>query len=191
MIFGSRKLRLRGPDKSVVTDGPMIPDHADAEQYGHQGLRKLPRVRLGKLALYYRDLGKDYYVPYNYIDRSFVRISECQPDDSPAYYYYRIILVHGEKEFANLIINEEDVADRILERLKEIRPEIDIGFKHRFQAHRKRKTQIHVNPGFSLYVGPVPRCSLPYNTFLPASGGEKFRYRFSFRMLSARDDRPR
>ena len=91
MIFGSRKLRLRGPDKSVVTDGPMIPDHAEAEQYGHQGLRKLPRIRLGKLALYYRDLGKDYYVPYDYIDRSFVRISECQPDDSPAYYYYRVI----------------------------------------------------------------------------------------------------
>ena len=118
MIFGSRKLRLRSPDKAVVTDGPMISDHAEAEQYGHQ-----------KLALYYRDLGKDYYVPYDYIDRSFVRISECQPDDSPAYYYYRVILMHGEKEFANLIINEEDVADRVLERLKEIRPAIEIGFK--------------------------------------------------------------
>ena len=46
MIFGSRKLRLRGPDQSVVTDGPMIPDHAEAEQYGHQGL---PRPRQGLL----------------------------------------------------------------------------------------------------------------------------------------------
>lgn len=128
MIFGSRKLRLRGPDKSVVTDGPMIPDHADAEQYGHQGLRKLPRIRLGKLALYYRDLGKDFYVPYDYIDRSFVRISECQPDDSPAYYYYRLILVHGEKEFANLIFNKEEEVDRIHARLKEIRPEIEYGY---------------------------------------------------------------
>ena len=129
MIFSSRKLRLHGPDRSVVTDGPMIADHAEAEQYGHQGLRKLPRIRIGQLALYYRDLGKDYYVPYDYIDRSFVRISECQPDDSPAYYYYRVILMHGEQEFANLIINEEDVADRVLERLKEIRPEIEIGFR--------------------------------------------------------------
>ena len=128
MIFGSRKLRLRGVDRGVVTDGPMIADHASAEQYGHQGLKKLPRIRLGKLALYYRDLGKDYYVPYDYIDRSFVRISECQPDDRPAYYSYRVILVHGEKEFANLIINEEAVADRVLERLKEIRPEIALGY---------------------------------------------------------------
>ena len=128
MMFGRGKLKLRGPDRTVVTEGPMISDHADAEQYGHQGLRKLPRVRLGKLALYYRDLGKDYYVPYDYIDRSFVRISECQPDDSPAYYYYRVILMHGDKEFANLIINEEPVADRVLERLHEIRPEIAIGY---------------------------------------------------------------
>ena len=126
MIFSCR-LKLHGPDKSTVTDGPMIQDHAEAEQHGHQGLRKLPRLRLGKHALYYLDLGKDYYVPYDYIDRAFIRISECQPDDSPAYYYYRVILVHDGKEFANLIINEEEAADRVLERLKEIRPEIQIG----------------------------------------------------------------
>ena len=127
MIF-SRRLKLHGPDKSTVTDGPMIQDHAEAEQHGHQGLRKLPRLRLGKHALYYRDLGKDYFVPYDYIDRAFIRISECQPDDSPAYYYYRVILVHGGQEFANLIFNEEADADRVLARLKEIRPEIQLGF---------------------------------------------------------------
>ncbi len=127
-MFGFGKMKLRGPDRSIVTEGPMFEDHASAEAYGHQGLRKLPRVRLGKLALYYRDLGKDYYVPYDYIDRAFNRISECQPDDSPAYYYYRLILVHGEKEFANLIFNKEEEVDAILARFQEIRPEIAIGY---------------------------------------------------------------
>ncbi len=127
-MFGFGKLKLRGVDRSMVQEGPMIKDHATAEQYGHQGVRKQPRIRLGKLALYYRDLGKDYFVPYDYIDRAFIRISECQPDDSPAYYYYRVILVHGDKEFANLIINEEAVADRVLERLAEIRPQISLGY---------------------------------------------------------------
>ena len=127
-MFGRGKLKLRGPDRQVVSDGPMLTDHDSAEQFGHQGLRKLPRVRMGSLALYYRDLGRDYYVPYDYIDRSFIRISECQPDDSPAYYYYRLILVHGDQEFANLIFNEEADADRVLARLKEIRPEIQLGF---------------------------------------------------------------
>ncbi len=127
-MFGFGKLKLRGVDRSMVQEGPMIQDHATAEQYGHQGVRKQPRIRLGQLALYYRDLGKDYFVPYDYIDRAFIRISECQPDDSPAYYYYRVILVHGDKEFANLIINDEPVADRVLERLAEIRPQISLGY---------------------------------------------------------------
>ena len=128
MIFGSRQLKLRGVDRVIVTNGPMIADYHSADQYGHQGLRKQPRIRLGKLALYYRDLGKDYYVPYEYIDRSFVRISECQPDDSPAYYYYRVILMHGDKEFANLIFNKEEDVDYLLEQLKLIHPDIKIGF---------------------------------------------------------------
>lgn len=127
-MIGLGKLKLRGVDRSIVTDGPMINDHHEAELFGCHGFRKVPRVRLGKLALYYRDLGKDYFVPYEYIERCFIRISECQPDDSPAYYYYRLILVHGEKEFANLIFNKETEAERVLERLKEIRPEILIGF---------------------------------------------------------------
>ena len=85
MIFGLGKLRLRGPDSSIVTEGPILEEYRNAEEIG--------RVRLGETYLFYRDLGKRYYVPYTYIDRSFTRISECQPDDSPAYYYYRLILV--------------------------------------------------------------------------------------------------
>ena len=67
-------------------------------------------------------------MPYDYIDRAFCRISECQPDDSPAYYSYRLILVHGEKEFANLIFNEEADVDKLLELIKEINPATAIGY---------------------------------------------------------------
>ena len=119
-MFGLGRLRFRGVDKKTVSDDVHIDDYNATEPIG--------RVRLGKLCLYYRDLGRKYCVPYDYIDRSFVRISECQPDDSPAYYYYRLILVHDGKEFANLIFNEEKDADRILELLPQIRPEIQIGY---------------------------------------------------------------
>ncbi len=122
-MFGLGKLRFRGPDRKRIDDEAHVQDYQSAEEIG--------RVRIGSLCLYYRDLGKKYYVPYDYIDRAFVRISECQPDDSPAYYYYRLILVHGEKEFANLIFGEKDEkkADLVLERLSAIRPEIAIGYK--------------------------------------------------------------
>jgi len=119
-MFGFGKLRFKGVDKRVVDDDAHVRDYRAAEEIG--------RVRLGKLCLYYRDLGRKYYVPYDYIDRRFTRVSVVEPDDSPAYFYYRLILVHGEKEFANLIFEKEEEVDRIHARLKEIRPEIEEGY---------------------------------------------------------------
>lgn len=117
-MFG--RLKFKGVDKKRISDDAHIEDYKAAQEIG--------RVRLGKLCMYYRDLGVKYCVPYDYIERAFTRISECHPDDSPAYYYYRLILVHGEKEFANLIFNEEEDVDKIHERLKEINPNIQLGF---------------------------------------------------------------
>ena len=114
------KPKFKGPDKKYVKDAEHIADYESAEKIG--------RVSIGKLCLYYRDLGVKYYAPYEYIDRAFTRISECAPDDSPAYYYYRLILVHGEKEFANLIFNEESDVDRIQAILKERNPNMELGY---------------------------------------------------------------
>ncbi len=119
-MFGFGRLKFKGVDKKRISDEAHIQDYNAAEEIG--------RVRLGRLCMYYRDLGVKYYVPYEYIDRAFTRISECQPDDSPAYFYYRLILVHDGKEFANLIFNEEPDVDKIHLRLQEIRPEIEFGY---------------------------------------------------------------
>jgi len=114
------KPKFKGVDKKYIRDEAHIQDYNSSEPIG--------RVRLGKLCMYYQDLGVKYYVPYDYIHRAFTRVSECAPDDSPAYYYYRLILVHGEKEFANLIFNEESDVDRIQKELKEINPDIALGY---------------------------------------------------------------
>lgn len=118
ILFG--KLRFRDVNKKIVDDEAHVEDWKRAEEIG--------RVRLGALCLYYRDLGRKYCVPYEYIDRRFTRVSTVQPDDSPAIFYYRLILVHGEKEFANLIFEKEADVDRIHARLQEIRPEIAFGY---------------------------------------------------------------
>ena len=119
-MFGFGKLRFKGVDKKHIDDPEHVADYQSAQAIG--------RVRLGELCLYYQDLGKKYYVPYDHIERAFCRISECQPDDSPAYYYYRLILVHGGKEFANLIFNDEADVDKLLELIKEINPQVAIGY---------------------------------------------------------------
>ena len=124
-------MRFRGPDKKKIEDESHVQDYLAAEKIG--------RVSLGMLCLYYRDLGKKYYVPYDYIDRAFCRISECQPDDSPAYYYYRLILVHEEKEFANLIFNKEEEVDAILEKLPNLNPAVKIGYVPQADGKSKPK----------------------------------------------------
>ena len=129
-MFRFGKLRFKGVDKKYIQDEAHISDYQSAEEIG--------RVRLGELCLYYRDLGVKYYVPYEYIDRSFTRISECQPDDSPAYYYYRLILVHGDREFANLIFNKEEDVDLLHSRLQERNPDMAYGYVPPADGVRRR-----------------------------------------------------
>lgn len=129
-MFGFGKLRFKGVDGSFISDAEHIEDFTSGEAIG--------RVTIGRLCLYYKDLGRKYYVPYEYIDRAFTRVSECQPDDSPAYFYYRLILVHGEKEFANLIFNEEKDVDLIHKRLADINPDTKFGYVPPADGKRKR-----------------------------------------------------
>ena len=119
-MFGLGKIRLRGLDKKYISDDAHVEDYKNAPAIG--------RVRFGELCFYYRDLGVKYYVPYESIERAFIRISETQPDDSPPIYYYRLILVRGEKEFANLIFNKEEQADEALAKLSERAPDMAVGF---------------------------------------------------------------
>ena len=119
-MFGFGRLKFKGVDKKYVSDDAHIDDYNSAEVIG--------RARIGKLCMYYRDLGVKYYVPYDYIEQAYGKISETQPDDSPAYYYYRLILVHGEKEFANLIFNEQEQVVTLLDRLEKLNPNMRRGF---------------------------------------------------------------
>ena len=128
-MFGFGRLKFKGVDKKYVSDDAHIDDYNSAEVIG--------RARIGKLCMYYRDLGVKYYVPYDYIEQAYGKISETQPDDSPAYYYYRLILVHGEKEFANLIFNEQEQVVTLLDRLEKLSPNMRRGFSSPEKKGRK------------------------------------------------------
>lgn len=128
-MLGFGRPRFRCPDGGKVSDDAHVSDYASGARYG--------RVTLGSLGFYYRDLGKKYCVPYGYIDRAFKRISECAPDDSPAIWYFRLILVHEGREFANLIFEDEKPVDAILASLPEKNPSIAIGYVPPADGRRK------------------------------------------------------
>lgn len=117
-MFGFGK-KFKGVDKKYINDQEHWDDYSAAEAMG--------RVRLGKLCFYYKDLGKKYFVPYDYIERVYTKEEMVQPDDSPAYFYYRIILLNSNKEFANLIFEKREIVERIYDELKLIAPHIKFG----------------------------------------------------------------
>ena len=113
-IYGRKfyELTFRTPDKKTVK-GDSYEDDFNASD-------KIGRVTFGNLGLYWKDLGKYYFCEYPYIDNAFNRISECSEDEfSQNYSYWRLILEHAGKEFANLIIDKEEDAKAALEKLKE------------------------------------------------------------------------
>lgn len=120
-LFPDRVYKFKGPDRSFpkLSDEVHNADYRSADTKG--------RVRLGKECMYYNDLGVKYYCPYEYIERAFGSYSMVQPDDSPAYFYYRLILVHGGKQFANLIFDQEEDVKYLLNRIREIHPSTEIG----------------------------------------------------------------
>lgn len=118
-MFSMTNPRFRGVDKKRIRSEEHLRDYEAAERYG--------RVRFGELCFYYKDLGKKYIVPYDYIQRAYLKMETVQPDDSPAYYYYRMILIHGEKEFANLIFDKEELIRAAFTRLQERVPAMTLG----------------------------------------------------------------
>ncbi len=113
-IYGRKfyELSFRTPDKKTVK--------GDSYENDFNSSDKIGRVTFGNLGLYWKDLGKYYFCEYPYIDNAFNRISECSEDEfSQNYSYWRLILEHAGKEFANLIIDKEEDAKAALEKLKE------------------------------------------------------------------------
>ena len=93
--------------KKLDNSNDLVPEYIGTENIG--------RIKCAPSGLFYRDLGKTYFVPYDYIDKAFIRVSECPENEfANNEVYFRLILVNGVKEFANLIFNKEEVADRAL-----------------------------------------------------------------------------
>ena len=120
----AENVKLFGIDKTPVTDLNYINDYLSAKKIG--------KVKVGDRALYYKEGLKKLCAPFEYIDRAFTRINECSARTcccSNSYDYYRLILVHGDTEFADVIFDQDEASVEETERLlKEKRPEIEIGY---------------------------------------------------------------
>jgi hypothetical protein len=129
------KFTFRGPDKQPITDESFYRDYDSAETIG--------KVKVGSRAVYYKDGRRYFCIPLEYIDRVFTRISGCNARMCCAgvnYDYYRLILVHGDKEISNIIFGHDmEEVDRAGEMIQARRPEIALGYVKPAKPPKKAK----------------------------------------------------
>lgn len=127
------QIKFTGHDRTKISDPEHTADYLAAEEF--------KKVRLGTLALYYRDLWRKKCVPYDAITRAYKGVSVVMPDDHPAIEYFRLILKSGDKEIANIIFGEHDsdLVEDILHRINLIHPATEIGYVEPPRPAKKKR----------------------------------------------------
>lgn len=94
--------------------------------------RKFGKVMIGKRALYYKDGLKNICVPFEDMDRAFIRVvggASKMCCSSMDYEYYRLVVVHGDKEIVDFIVGEDlQNLEDALKYLGEVNENVEIGY---------------------------------------------------------------
>ena len=87
-------------------------------------------MRVGKLGVYYRSGLKTVFLAYPTLERAFIRIQEVNGRmccGSTTFAYYRLVLIRGGKEYAEVMSESESAMDAALAAIHENAPELPIG----------------------------------------------------------------
>lgn len=106
-----------------AVDSPEVAaDYGDAQTFD--------KVRVGRLGVYFKDGLKTRYIPYDFMERAFIRIQEVNGRmccGSTVFAYYRLVFVHDGKEYADLISEDEKAMDEALALIAQRAPAVAIG----------------------------------------------------------------
>ena len=75
------------------------------------------KLRVGEKGVYFRDGLRMRYLPYDYIDRAFIRVQETRSRmccGQANFNYFRVVFVHAGKEFADYMSEKEKEMDDAL-----------------------------------------------------------------------------
>ena len=100
----------------------------------YETARRFDKLRVGKLGVYFRDGLKLRFIRYDFIDRAFIRIHEVNGKmccGNTVFQYFRLVLVHGGREYADVISEDENAMDEALALIHENAPSVAIGFENR------------------------------------------------------------
>ena len=102
-------------DKVFTTDRGNIDSPEVGADYESAGA--FDRLRVGSLGVFFRDGFRTRFIPYDRIDRVFIRIQQAHPTKSvgvAVYDYFRLVFVHNGTEFAEYLSEDEKALDEAL-----------------------------------------------------------------------------
>lgn len=89
------------------------------------------KLRVGRLAVYYRDGFRVKAIPYSRMERAFIRVQQVRGRmccGETAFFYYRMVFLVDGKEFAEYMSEDEKAMDAALAAIHEAAPEVPVGF---------------------------------------------------------------
>jgi len=96
----------------------------------YESAAKYERVKVGKLGVYYRDGLRTRYIPYEKMERAFIRIQEVNGNlccgNTIFSYFHLIFLVNG-KECGDILSENEKIMDDALAAIAAAAPTLAIG----------------------------------------------------------------
>lgn len=113
--------------KFVGVDGAVDSAEVQADYNGAEAFEKL---RVGKLGAYFKDGLKTRYIPYDRMERAFIRIQEVNGRmccGSTVFAYFRMVFVVDGKEYADVISEDEKTMDAALACIARNAPAVAIG----------------------------------------------------------------
>lgn len=98
----------------------------------YENAERCEKLRVGNLGVYFRSGFAVKFIPFEYIDRAFIRIHEVDGKlccGSTVFQYFRLVLVHEGKEFTDFISENEKALDATLAAIAAKSPNTLIGFE--------------------------------------------------------------
>lgn len=112
--------------------GPIQGQDLSALSADYESAQLFDRLRVGRLAVYYRDGFRIKAVPYSRMERAFIRVQQVRGRmccGETAFLYFRLVFLVDGKEIADNMSENEKAMDEALARLHELAPQVPVGFE--------------------------------------------------------------
>ena len=113
--------------------GPVQGQDLSALSADYEKAEIFDRLRVGDLAVYYRDGFRIKAVPYSRMERAFIRVQQVRGRmccGETAFLYFRIVFLVDGKEIADNMSEDEKAMDAALARIHEKAPQVPVGFEN-------------------------------------------------------------